>query len=565
MNIDSKLMTMRHSAAHLLAHAVMELYPTTQLTIGPATEEGFFYDFLPTTNFKEEDLVAIEAKMHEIAKRNLPITQKSISKKEARELYKNNPFKLELINAIEGDEVGISMQGDFYDLCKGGHVASTGDIKHFKLNGISGSYWRADKKNQALQRISGYAFLTAADLEAFEKRIQDALMYDHRRLGKQLDLFSFHDEGPGFPFYHPKGMIVRNALISHLRKHLLAGGYHEINTPMMLTTNLWKQSGHYEHYKDNMFFSEIDEVSYAVKPMNCPGAILIYKERPRSFRELPLRMAEFGTVHRFELSGVLHGLFRVRAFTQDDAHIFCTREQVESEVQSTIKMVYDVFRPFGFNKIHVALSTRPASYMGSLELWEQATQALKNALEAQKIAYTINEGDGAFYGPKIDFRIEDSMGRTWQCSTIQADFQLTENFDLTYVASGGHKERVVMIHRTIYGSFERILGIILEHCKGALPFWLAPVQARILTITDEQQSYAFEICATLKQHNIRAEVDMSGDQISAKIKNAQLDKIPWMVVVGKKEAEKKTITLRYLDGTQEQGITLETLLKKAAE
>ena len=556
---------LRHSAAHLLAHAIQELYPHTLLTIGPATPQGFFYDFLPEKNFKETDLPLIEAKMREIEKRNLPITHEQMSKEQARLLYKSNPYKLELIDGIPGDTVGIARQGEFYDLCKGGHVASTGDIEYYKLLAISGSYWRADKNNQALQRITGTAFATDADLKQYEQQIEDAMRYDHRRLGKQLDLFSFHEEGVGFPFFHPKGKAILNTLTNYLRGLLEKAGYVEIQTPMMLSDELWRQSGHYAHYKDNMYFSCIEDKQYAIKPMNCPGSILIYKERPRSYKELPLRLAEFGLVHRFELSGVLHGLFRVRAFTIDDAHIYCTPDQIEQEVLQAIKLNMEVFKKFGFSQVDVGLSTKPANAMGSDELWKKATDALGNALTAAGLKYKVNEGDGAFYGPKIEFGIKDSMGREWQCGTVQLDFFQPENFDLHYVASGGAKERPVMIHRAIYGSFERFFAILLEHLKGNLPFWLAPVQVKILTITDEQKPYAKAVQQQLKDATIRAELDESTDQISGKIKAAQLEKIPWMLVIGKKEVENNTVTLRYLDGKQEFGLSMTTLLEKAKQ
>ena len=563
MKSEFALEQLRHSAAHLLAHAVLELYPDTILTIGPATQTGFFYDMLPKVNFRESDLPAIQERMHEISQRNLPITHIQISKEEARKIFAHNPFKLELINEIPGETVGLASQGNFHDLCKGGHVASTGDIRFFKLMAISGSYWRADKKNQALQRIAGTAFLTEADMKAFEQQIEDAQKYDHRRLGKQLDLFSFHDEGVGFPFYHPKGKLVLNTLTNYLRKLLEKAGYLEIQTPAMLSDELWKQSGHYAHYKNNMYFCEVEEKQYAVKPMNCPGSILIYKERPRSYKELPLRLAEFGMVHRFELSGVLHGLFRVRAFTIDDAHIYCTVDQIEQEVLNAINLNVEVFKKFGFDSVEIGLSTKPENAMGSDELWNKATDALANALKSAGLPFKINEGDGAFYGPKIEFGIKDSMGREWQCGTVQLDFFQPENFDLSYVASGGAKERPVMIHRAIFGSFERFFGMILEHFKGNLPFWISPVQMRILTITDDQKIYAHQLADRLKAAGYRVEIDQSSDQISAQIKTAQLAKIPWMLVLGKKEVEQNTITLRYLDGKQEFGLTLEQLIERA--
>ena len=560
---DKDLSVLRHSAAHLLAHAISELFPNTILTIGPATKEGFFYDFLPEKNFKDEDIVHIEERMHAISAKNIPLTHKQITKDFARELYKNNPFKLELINDIPGDTVGLAEQGDFYDLCRGGHVDSTGDIKHFKLLHISGSYWRADKEKDQLQRISGTAFFTQEDLDAFIKQREDAIQFDHRRLGKELDLFSFHDEGVGFPFFHPRGMIVLNELIAHLRKRLRKAKYQEISTPTMLSDELWRRSGHYQHYKDNMYFSIIDDKSYALKPMNCPGAILVYKNNPHSYRELPLRLAELGHVHRHELSGVLSGLFRVRAFTQDDAHIFCTKDQIEQEVTDFITLVDEVIKPFGFSNITIGVSTKPAKAMGSDELWGVAIKALENALTKAGKSYTIYEGEGAFYGPKIEFGIEDSLKRVWQCGTMQIDFFQPENFDLSYISPEGVKERPVMLHRAIYGSFERFFGIILEHFKGKLPFWLSPVQARILTITDDQKEYAQEIYDALFDADVRVEIDSSSDPISGQIKRAQLDRVPWMLVLGKKEVENKTITLRDLDGKQEFGLKLEDVLKKA--
>ena len=560
---NEELHNLRHSAAHLLAQAVTNLFPKTKLTIGPVTEDGFFYDFLPEKNFKEEDLPLIEEQMHKIVQANYPIEQKEISKVEAKKIYHDNPFKLELIDGIEGDTVGLAVQGPFYDLCKGGHVPSTGALKHVKLLSISGSYWRADRANQALQRIYGVVFETQAGLADYLRLKEEAQQYDHRKIGKQLDLFSFHDEAPGAAFFHDKGMRIIRTMKSYLRSLLLENNYQEISTPVILSLDLWKQSGHLAHYRQNMFFcSTADEMEYAVRPMNCPGAILVYKERPRSYRELPLKLAEFGLDHRYELSGVLHGLMRVRAFTMDDAHIFCTPEQIEGEVLNTIEIAQTVHKRLGFDKVSFGLATRPEKSMGSDELWEQATNALKNALDQSHIHYHINEGDGAFYGPKIDFGIEDSMGRKWQLSTIQVDFCQPENFDLTYVASGGEKKRPVMIHRAIYGSIERCLGILLEHHKGRLPLWLAPVQVKILTITDEQKGYADHLARTLKNDAIRVEVDQSCEQISAKIKLAQLQKIPLMIILGKKEAETNTATLRYADGKQEFALSVDVIKNK---
>lgn len=560
---NDELIILRHSAAHLLAHAISELYPTTQLTIGPATKEGFFYDVLPTINFKEEDLPLIAQRMQEIAERNIPLTHKQISKTEARQLYKDNRFKLQLIDEIPGETVGLAEQGNFYDLCRGGHVKSTGELKNFKLLHISGSYWKADRNNQPLQRISGTAFKTAKELRQYEQRIEEAQKYDHRKLGKQLDLFSFHEEGTGFPFFHEKGKIILQLLKDDLRQELRKLSYKEINTPVMLSVDMWKQSGHFDFYKDNMFFSEIEKNDYAIRPMNCPGSILVYKERPRSYRELPLRLAEFGLVHRNELSGVLHGLFRVRSFTIDDAHIYCTVDQIKEEILQTIKLILKTFKKFGFETIKIYVSTRPTNALGTDEFWQKATDALTDALDETKTPYEIQAGEGAFYGPKIEFHIEDSMGRTWQCGTVQVDFFQPERFNLSYIAPSGQKERPVMIHRAIYGSLERFIGVLLEHFKGNLPFWLAPVQIKLLTITDEQRPYAEKLLAQLREHNIRAMCDESSDPISGKIKNAQLERVPWMLVVGAKEVENNTITLRHRDGKQEFNLSIDDIINKA--
>jgi threonyl-tRNA synthetase len=556
---------LRHSAAHLLGHAVSELFPGTKLTIGPATDEGFFYDFLPTTSFKEQDLEHIEARMRILAEKNLPLEHQEISKTEARALYRDNPFKLEIIDQIPGDTVGLAIQGDFYDLCRGGHVASTGMLKHIKLLGISGSYWRADKTKQPLQRITGTAFFTEHELQSFLQRREDAQKYDHRKIGKQLDLFSFHEEGVGFPFYHPKGKKIFTLLQQYMRSLQEKNGYQEIATPLLLDESLWQQSGHFDYYKDNMYFCFIDERAYAIKPMNCPGSILIYKSRPRSYRELPLKLAEFGLVHRHELSGVLHGLLRVRAFTVDDAHIYCMPAQIEHEIGTVLSMIQQVAQQFRFENVRFAVSTRPAQAMGSDELWETATNALKKGLEAHKIPYTIQEGEGAFYGPKIEVKVEDSMKRSWQCGTIQVDFFQAEKFDLSYVASTGQKERPVILHQAVFGSFERFFAVILEHFKGDLPFWLSPEQVRVLSITDEQQQYARDIMQTLKNNGIRVELDTSSDPLSGKIKRAQQERIPWMVIVGGKEFATNTIALRLLDGKQEFGLTINQLLEKVRE
>jgi len=563
MKPNNDLTKLRHSAAHLLAHAVEELFPNTKPTIGPATPDGFFYDFLPEKNFKEEDLTHIEKKMRDISKQDLTISHEQISKAKAYDLYSNNPFKRELIDTITGETVGIARQGNFYDLCKGGHVSSTGKIIHFKLLGISGSYWRADKKQQSLQRITGTAFFSQQALEAFDQKHEDSLRYDHRRLGKELDLFSFHEEGIGFPFFHPHGTIIITLLKQHLRTLLMRAHYQEITTPIMLNNDLWKQSKHYQHYKKHMYFCTIDEKIYAIRPMNCPGAVLIYKQRPYSYRELPLRLAEFGLVHRYELSGVLHGLFRTRAFTIDDAHIFCTQEQIEQEVLGIITMTYTLLKQFNFDAITIGIATKPENTMGSDLLWKKATDALAHAVEKAGYPYEYYEGEGAFYGPKIEFRIKDSMGREWQCSTIQVDFFLPKNFNLSYIDSSGNKQQPAIIHRAIYGSLERFFGIILEHYLGKLPFWLSPVQATILTITDKQNPYAQTILQHLTRHSIRARMDKTSDPIAGKIKKAQIKQIPWMIIIGAKEESNKTVTLRYRDGSQKSGLSIDQLMQHA--
>jgi threonyl-tRNA synthetase len=561
MKEHNNLYKIRHSTAHLLAQAVTELYPEAILTLGPVKGHGFFYDFFLEERLKEADLEKIEAQMHEIAKRNEPIIGKQIPKKEALEIYKNNKFKTEIISGLDVETVGIFEQGKFFDLCEGGHVSSTGTLKNFKLTALAGSYWRANRENEQLQRISGIAFESKKDLEQHIEMIEDLKKYDHRLLGKQLDLFSFHDESPGMPFFHSKGLKIFNKLIDHSRALQERDGYLEIQTPLILSEKLWKTSGHYENYKENMYFAKVsgDDHKIAIRPMNCPPCIILYKERPHSYKELPLKMAEFGKCHRFELSGVLHGLFRVRSFTMDDAHIYCTEDQISDEVEKVLKLAEEVYKPFGFTKIRMAISTMPEKRIGSDALWEQATNALKTALTARGQDFIVNEGEGAFYGPKIEILIEDNMGREWQCGTVQIDFFLPKNFELEYIASDQSRKTPVIIHRAIYGSLERFMGILTEHYKGRFPLWLAPVQARVLTITDKQGGYAQNVCNKLRSCGIRAELDGHQDKISAQIKRAQLDYIPWMIVLGAKEEENKTVTLRTLDGKQEFGLTVEEL------
>ncbi len=557
------LHNLRHSAAHVLNQAVAQLFPGTKPTIGPVTEYGFFYDFLPTQTFREEDLVRIETRMRELIAKNYAITGRQYPKDEARKMFADNPLKLEMINDIPGNTVGIYYQDDFYDLCRGGHLDFIGDIKHFKLTSISGSYWRARRDGQALQRITGIAFATQEDMDAYFKKLEDAERYDHRRLGRELDLFSFHDEAPGMPFFHAKGWVLYNGLINYLRKLRGPADYQEIRTPLILDEALWKTSGHYDFYKNNMYFTQIDEGFSCVKPMNCPGSVLMYKERPRSYRELPLRLSEFGYVHRHELSGTLHGLFRVRAFVQDDQHIYATLDQIGDEVDRLIVMANRLYKAFEFKKIIFMLSTRPEKSMGSDEMWEKSTNALRGALERNNIEFTIEEGDGAFYGPKIDIKIEDAMGRLWQCGTVQVDFNLAINFDATYVAGDQSRQHPVVIHCAIYGSIERFIGVILEHFRGRLPLWICPVQIRVLTITEKQVEYAAAVMENLRTAGFRVEIDQSGDQISAQIRRAQNDKITWMLVVGQKEVDQQTVTLRDLDGKQEFGLTVAAVIERA--
>ena len=560
---NEKLHNIRHSVAHLLAQAVMELYPGTKMTIGPVIENGFFYDFLPPQTFKEEDLPAIEKKMRQLAKKNFKIEGKQISKDEARELFKGNEFKQELIDGIEDETVGVFTQGNFSDLCKGGHVSSTAQLKHFKLMSVAGAYWRADKENAALQRIYGIAFETKEELDAYLKRIEEAKLYDHRKLGKQLGLISFHKEAPGMVFFHDKGTIIFNLLVSYLRKLQDEAGYKEIRTPLIMHESLWKKSGHYDNYKDNMYFTTIDDETHCIRPMNCPGGVLIYQETRHSYRELPLRIAEFGIDHRYELSGVMHGMFRVRSFTMDDAHIYCTQEQIEQEVSSVVDLAMKLYKKFGFEDIILKVATRPEKSMGTQELWDIATQALKDALDHKGFKYDVVEGEGAFYGPKIELHFTDAMGRQWQCGTVQVDFNLPERFKLEYIDSDQSRKTPVMIHRALYGSMERFIGILIEHFKGHFPFWLAPVQVRVLTITDKQHEYARRMYEQLKAAGIRVEHDHSGDQIGAQIRRAQVEKLPWMIVIGEKEQTNNTLTLRYTNGKQEFGLTFEQVVERA--
>ncbi|MBR1760520.1 MAG: threonine--tRNA ligase [Schwartzia sp.] len=537
----------RHTASHIMAQAIQHLYgDKVKFAIGPAIENGFYYDIDMEKRLTDEDLRDIEKEMERIVKQNLPMVRKEISRADALKLFeeKGQGYKVELINDLPTDAlISLYEQGDFVDLCAGPHVVSTGKVKAVKLQSVAGAYWRGDEHNKMLQRVYGTAFEKKEDLAAYLTMLEEAAKRDHRKLGKELDLFSLHEEGPGFPFFHPNGMVIRNELINYWREVHRRYGYQEIKTPMILNRKLWETSGHWDHYKENMYFTQIDDLDYAIKPMNCPGGMLVYATQPRSYRDLPLRLGELGLVHRHELSGALHGLFRVRNFTQDDAHLFMTLDQVEGEIQTTIDLFDEVYSTFGLTYT-AELSTRPENSMGSDEVWEKATAALQNALEHRGLKYIINKGDGAFYGPKIDFHIKDSIGRTWQCGTIQLDMMLPEKFDLNYVGEDGQKHRPIMLHRVVYGSIERFIGILIENYAGAFPVWLAPVQVKILPITDKHHDYAYELKNKLFAQGIRVEVDARNEKMGYKIREAQVKKIPYALVVGDQEVADGTVNVR---------------------
>ena len=540
------LFTLRHTAAHVMAQAIQHLYPGTKFAIGPAIDDGFYYDLESDHVFSQEDFAAIEKEMAKIAKANLPIEKKILSRNEALEFFRsrNQDYKVILIQDLPEDAIiSTYTQGDFTDLCRGPHVRSTGKLKVFKLMTVAGAYWRGDEHNKMLQRIYATAFFDKEELDRFLFVRAEAEKRDHRKLGKQLNLFSFHEEGPGFPFFHPKGMVIRNELIAYERELFREFGYEEIMTPIILSKKLWLQSGHWDHYKENMYFTQIDEEDYAVKPMNCPGGILYYKTNQHSYRELPKRVGEFGIVHRHELHGALHGLFRVRVFTQDDAHIFMTQDQMKDEVIKTMEMYRKLYSVFGL-EYHVELSTRPENSMGSEELWEISTNALRDAVEAAGVPYVINEGDGAFYGPKLDFHIKDCLGRTWQCGTIQMDMQLPERFDVNYVGEDGEKHRAVMLHRAGYGSLERFIGILNEHFAGAFPSWIAPVQVKVVPVTEKHMNYARSVADALSASNVRVEIEEGNDTLGYKIRKAQMEKVPYTLVVGDKEMNGHTVSVR---------------------
>lgn len=538
--------TLRHTASHIMAQAIQHLFKDVKFAIGPSIENGFYYDIDTEHRFTQDDFAAIEAEMAKIVKENLPLTREGVSRADALKLFKEagQDYKVELIEELpEEEEISLYRQGDFVDLCAGPHCAKTGQVKSFKLQTVAGAYWRGDEHNKMLQRIYGTAFEKKEDLDAYLTMLAEAEKRDHRKLGKQLDLFSFHEEGPGFPFFHPKGMILRNNLLAFWHELHNNADYDEISTPLILNRQLWEQSGHWDHYRDNMYFTTIDDQPYAIKPMNCPGGILVYKSNVHSYRDFPMRMAELGIVHRHELHGALHGLFRVRCFTQDDAHIFMLPSQMKQEISGVMDLFDKAYRQFGL-EYHVELSTRPKDSMGSDEIWELATKTLHDVVEERHIPYVINEGDGAFYGPKLDFHLKDSIGRTWQCGTIQLDMLMPERFDMTYVGEDGQKHRPVMVHRACFGSIERFIGIITENYAGAFPVWLAPVQIKFLPISDKHLTYAKDLARKFKKLGIRAEVDESNEKIGYKIRKAQMEKVPYMAVLGDKEIENKTVSLR---------------------
>ena len=552
----------RHTTSHIMAQAIKRLYPDTKLAIGPSIEDGFYYDIDRETPLVAEDLEKIEAEMKKIVKEDLPIKQYTMPRAEAIAYFKekDEPYKVELIEDLPEDSViSFYSQGEFTDLCAGPHLMSTKPVKAFKLTSLAGAYWRGSEKNKMLQRVYGTSYPKKAELEEYLHMMEEAKKRDHRKLGKELGLFMMREEGPGFPFFLPKGMELKNQLLDYWREIHKKAGYVEISTPIMLSRHLWETSGHWDHYKDNMYTTVIDDEDFAIKPMNCPGGILVYESEPRSYRDLPLRMGELGLVHRHEKSGQLHGLMRVRCFTQDDAHIFMTPEQVRDEIKGVVKLINEVYSLFGF-KYHVELSTRPEDSMGSDEDWDMATEALRGALDDLGLPYVVNEGDGAFYGPKIDFHLEDSIGRTWQCGTIQLDFQLPLRFNLEYTGADGEKHRPIMIHRVIFGSIERFIGILIEHFAGAFPTWLAPVQVKVLPISDKYMDYAQKVLDELNNSGVRAEIDTRAEKIGYKIRETQMQKIPYMLVVGEKEQEADLVSVRSRFAGDEGQKNLETFI-----
>ena len=556
---EKELETARHSLAHVLAKALLSLYPKTKLTIGPAIDDGFYYDIDLDQNLTPENFAEIEKKMKEIINKGEDFTRRVVSKEEALKLFKGNEFKTEIINELpENEEVSLYYTGDdFFDLCRGPHVESCKKLQNYayKIHAVNGAYWRGNEKNKMLQRVYVYAFKDKKQLAEHINMIEEAKKRDHRKLGRELKLFMISPEGPGFPFYLPKGMIIRNELIDYWREIHTKAGYKEIMTPVMLNRHLWETSGHWDHYKDNMYLSTIDNETYAIKPMNCPGGVLVYKSEPHSYRDLPLRLGELGLVHRYEKSGELGGLLRVRSFTQDDAHIFMTPSQIKDEIKNVVSLIDEVYKVFNFT-YSVELSTRPKDSMGSDEDWELATNALKGALDELKLDFKINEGDGAFYGPKIDFHLKDTIGRTWQCGTIQLDFQLPQRFELEYTGEDGEKHRPIMIHRVIYGSIDRFIGLLIENYAGAFPLWLSPEQVRVLSLTERNSGYVDEITKTLRENGLRAESDNRNEKIGYKIREALNEKVPYLIIVGDEEEKNKTISIRGRGFENKSGLLL---------
>ena len=563
---DEGLEILRHSTSHLMAQAVKRLFPNVQVTIGPAIKDGFYYDFDTDKPFTDEDLPKIEAEMKKIIKDNIPVVRKIMTKKEAIEYFKKNnePYKVEIIEDIDADTVSFYEQGDFIDLCRGPHVPSTGYLKSYKLMSVAGSYWRGDSNNKMLSRIYGTAFESKESLDNYLKKLKEAKERDHRKLGKELNLFSFHDEGPGFPFWHPRGMIIYKEVESYIRKENEKRGYVEIKTPAILNEDLWHRSGHWDNYKENMYFTEIDETKFAIKPMNCPGGLIVYNSNIHSYRDLPLRVAELGFVHRHELSGALHGLFRVRAFTQDDAHIFCMEEQLADEIINTIDYYLSVYKDFGFKNFEIFVSTRPKKSIGTDEAWELATNSLINALDKLNIAYKINEGDGAFYGPKIDFNIKDVLDRNWQCGTLQVDFSLPMRFEISYEGKDGRKHTPVMLHRAILGSMERFIGILTEHYNGKFPLWLSPLQVAVVNVLNDKNQIERikEIAEVLKAEDFRVEIDDTNDNLGTKIKKYRLQRTPYTVIIGADELSSGKLSVRTRSSKEIKDIDLTEFVEK---
>ncbi len=555
----------RHSSAHLLAYAVKELFPKALPTIGPVVEEGFYYDF-DTKPFEPEDIEKIEKKMKDIVERKESFERIELTRKKANELFKDNKYKLEIIKELKDDEISAYKVGNFVDLCAGPHVPSTGMIKALKLTKLAGAYWRGDAKNKQLQRVYGISFSDKKLLNEHFRLLEEALKRDHRKIGKDLDLFSFHEEGHGFPFWHSNGKIIFNELVSYIREQNRLRGYSEITTPILLNESLWHCSGHYDHFKENMYFTEIDKAKFAVKPMNCPGGLLIYKTKLHSYRELPIKNAELGLVHRHELSGVLHGLFRVRSFTQDDAHVFCTEDQLEDEIVKIIDYTIDVYNTFGFKDISVFVATKPKGSIGTDSQWKAATNSLEAALKKKKIPFAVKEGEGAFYGPKIEFNIQDCLSRNWQCGTVQVDFSMPQRFEVTYEGKDGKKHTPIMVHRAIFGSLERFIGILAEHCEGKFPLWLSPVQVIVLALADRHINYCEKVRRMLFEAGIRVETDFRSESIPKKVREAQLRKIPLILVCGDNEEKNKTVNIRTRDnvvhGEKKTDVFLNETLEK---